>query len=173
MEIMSIRLLKKVTCVPDCVFERCHQGEKYLVLRKKYRQMLQEKEAKLPRTDGEEQGHPSPAKTAAAGVQWDARNVPTRCLQQDEPMSCAAEVRTVKKTQQTVREEPLGRLSGTPQLFVLRNTFMCKQGRLCALLCIIAVKRCPLRHAVRKLAAALETQQVKGLTGSLKVGKAV
>lgn len=109
MEIMSIRLLKHVVLFvpadsprslfisPDCAFEWCCQGEKYLVLKKKYRQMLQEKEAKHPRMDAEEeQRHPSPAKptaAAAAAVQWDARDAPTRCLQQDEPMSCAAEVK--------------------------------------------------------------------------------
>lgn len=81
---------------PDCAFEWCCQGEKYLVLKKKYRQLLQEKEAKHPRMDGEEQSHPSPTKTAAAAAaaaQWDARDSPTCCLQQDEPMSCAAEVK--------------------------------------------------------------------------------
>lgn len=74
------------------------------MLKKKYRQMLQEKEANHPRMDGEELRHSSPAKTAAAAaaaVQWDARDGPTRCLQQDEPMSCAAEVKLA-----------LGRLSG-------------------------------------------------------------
>lgn len=61
------------------------------MLKKKYRQQLQEKEAKHPRMDGEGQRHPSPAKAAAAAAaQWDAGAGPTRCLQQDEPMSCAA-----------------------------------------------------------------------------------
>lgn len=70
---------------------KSENGEKYLVLKKKYRQQLQEKEAKHPRMDGEGQRHPSPAKTAAAAAQWDAGTGPTHCLQQDEPMSCAAE----------------------------------------------------------------------------------
>ncbi|XP_075897789.1 ankyrin repeat domain-containing protein SOWAHC [Nelusetta ayraudi] len=69
---------------------KSENGEKYLVLKKKYRQQLQEKEAKHPRMDGEGQRHPSPAKAAAAAVQWDAGAGPNRYLQQDEPMSCAA-----------------------------------------------------------------------------------
>lgn len=71
----------------------CCKGEKYLVLKKKYRQMLQEKEAKHPRIDGEGQKHSSPARAATA--HWDARDALTRSTQQDEPMSCrepAAEV---------------------------------------------------------------------------------
>lgn len=55
--------------------------------------MLQEKEAKHPRMDGEGQKHSSPARPAT--VQWDAKDALTRSPQQDEPMSCgepAAEV---------------------------------------------------------------------------------
>lgn len=76
------------------------------MLKKKYRQQLQEKEAKHPRMDGEGQRHPSPAKAAAAAAQWDAGAGPTRCLQQDEPMSCAAaEVNSQTATSSVNREK--------------------------------------------------------------------
>lgn len=75
------------------------------MLKKKYRQQLQEKEAKHPRMDGEGQRHPSPAKTAAAAAQWDAGTGPTRCLQQDEPMSCAAEVNSQTATSSVNRKK--------------------------------------------------------------------
>ncbi|KAG8002431.1 Ankyrin repeat domain-containing protein SOWAHB [Nibea albiflora] len=74
---------------------KSENGEKYLVLKKKYRQMLHERDAKHPGTGGEGQRHSSPARTPAT-AQWDttdasASSSSSPCHQkeqQDEPMSC-------------------------------------------------------------------------------------
>uniref|UniRef100_A0A8C4GV82 SOWAHA-C winged helix-turn-helix domain-containing protein n=1 Tax=Dicentrarchus labrax TaxID=13489 RepID=A0A8C4GV82_DICLA len=67
---------------------KSENGEKYLVLKKKYRQMLQERDTKHPRAEGDGQRHSSPARTPAT-VQWDAATSPPHQKeQQDEPMSC-------------------------------------------------------------------------------------
>ncbi|XP_070766808.1 ankyrin repeat domain-containing protein SOWAHA [Enoplosus armatus] len=70
---------------------KSENGEKYLVLKKKYRQMLHERDARHPGTDGDGQRHSSPARTPAS-VQWDATDAstssPPQKEQQDEPMSC-------------------------------------------------------------------------------------
>ena len=67
------------------------QGEKYLVLKKKYRQMLQDRDARLHGTDGDDQRGSSPARAPAA-AQWDASDASTSSHQQkdqqDEPMLC-------------------------------------------------------------------------------------
>lgn len=64
------------------------QGDKYLVLKKKYRQMLHERDAKHPGTDGAGRRHSSPARTPAA-ARWDASaSSPQEKQQQDEQMSC-------------------------------------------------------------------------------------
>ncbi|TKS76646.1 Ankyrin repeat domain-containing protein SOWAHB [Collichthys lucidus] len=55
---------------------KSENGEKYLVLKKKYRQMLHERDAKHPGTDGDGQRHPSPARTPAT-VQWDTTDAST------------------------------------------------------------------------------------------------
>lgn len=47
------------------------QGEKYLVLKKKYRQMLQERVGRHPRADVDGQRHASPARSPATAP-WDA-----------------------------------------------------------------------------------------------------
>lgn len=159
-----------------------------MVLKKKYRQMLQEKEAKHPRMDGEEQRHPSPAKTAAAAavVQWDAGDGPTRCLQQDEPVTCAAEVKPANSyfLHQTPNKQSARAAAGATQrrrttialCVCVAHLFVNKASCVCTALCIqrrirgggvgggLPVSACKL---------VLETQQVKGLTGLHKVGKAV
>ncbi|XP_035512980.1 ankyrin repeat domain-containing protein SOWAHC isoform X1 [Morone saxatilis] len=67
---------------------KSENGEKYLVLKKKYRQMLQERDTKHHRAEGDGQRHSSPARTPAT-VQWDAATSPPHQKeQQDEPMSC-------------------------------------------------------------------------------------
>lgn len=64
------------------------QGEKYLVLKKKYRQMLQERHAKHAGSDGDGQRRPR----APAAAQWDATDAsacpPQRREQRGEPRSC-------------------------------------------------------------------------------------
>uniref|UniRef100_A0A8C2WX14 SOWAHA-C winged helix-turn-helix domain-containing protein n=1 Tax=Cyclopterus lumpus TaxID=8103 RepID=A0A8C2WX14_CYCLU len=70
---------------------KSENGEKYLVLKKKYRQMLHERDAKHPGTDGDGQRRSSPGR-APATVQWDATDAstssPHQKEQQHEPMSC-------------------------------------------------------------------------------------
>ncbi|XP_037627848.1 acyl-CoA-binding domain-containing protein 6 isoform X3 [Sebastes umbrosus] len=70
---------------------KSENGEKYLVLKKKYRQMLHDRDTKHHGTDGDGQRRSSPAR-APATVQWDATDAstssPHRKEQQDEPMSC-------------------------------------------------------------------------------------
>ncbi|XP_029362842.1 ankyrin repeat domain-containing protein SOWAHB [Echeneis naucrates] len=72
---------------------KSENGEKYLVLKKKYRQLLQERDTKHQGTEGDGQKHSSPARTTAS-VQWDSTDSsttspPPQHKQQDEPMSCA------------------------------------------------------------------------------------
>lgn len=70
---------------------KAENGEKYLVLKKKYRQMLQDRDTKHHGTDGDGQRRSSPAR-APATVQWDSTDASTSSPhqkgQQDEPMSC-------------------------------------------------------------------------------------
>ncbi|XP_056279325.1 ankyrin repeat domain-containing protein SOWAHB [Pseudoliparis swirei] len=66
---------------------KSENGEKYLVLKKKYRQMLHERDAKHPWTDGDGQRRWSPGR-APATVQWDATtSSPHQKEQQRELMS--------------------------------------------------------------------------------------
>uniref|UniRef100_A0A3B4TJN0 SOWAHA-C winged helix-turn-helix domain-containing protein n=1 Tax=Seriola dumerili TaxID=41447 RepID=A0A3B4TJN0_SERDU len=76
---------------------KSENGEKYLVLKKKYRQLLQERDNKHQGTDRDGQKHLSPARTMAT-AQWDATDASTTTTtttslphhkeQQDELMSC-------------------------------------------------------------------------------------
>uniref|UniRef100_A0A3Q0SJW5 SOWAHA-C winged helix-turn-helix domain-containing protein n=1 Tax=Amphilophus citrinellus TaxID=61819 RepID=A0A3Q0SJW5_AMPCI len=70
---------------------KSENGEKYLVLKKKYKHMLQERDTKHLRQDRDPQRHPSPAR-ATATVQWEVTSAPTSSPhekeEQDEPMSC-------------------------------------------------------------------------------------
>ncbi|XP_030589940.1 ankyrin repeat domain-containing protein SOWAHC [Archocentrus centrarchus] len=70
---------------------KSENGEKYLVLKKKYKHMLQERDTKHLRQDRDPQRHPSPAR-ATATVQWEVTSTPTSSPhekeEQDEPMSC-------------------------------------------------------------------------------------
>ncbi|XP_071333417.1 ankyrin repeat domain-containing protein SOWAHC [Trachinotus anak] len=76
---------------------KSENGEKYLVLKKKYRQLLHERDTKQQGTDGDGQKHPSPARTTAT-VQCDTTDAstspppppppPQQKEQQDEQMSC-------------------------------------------------------------------------------------
>lgn len=76
----------------DVVLFHCLlQGEKYLILKKKYRNLVQEREAKHLRPDGDRQRHLSPARMTAS-VQWEVTEAPTSTHhekeEQDVPMSC-------------------------------------------------------------------------------------
>ncbi|CAI5648474.1 unnamed protein product [Oreochromis niloticus] len=70
---------------------KSENGEKYLILKKKYRNVVQEREAKHLRPDGDRQRHTSPARTTST-VQWEVTDAPTSTPrekeEQDEPMSC-------------------------------------------------------------------------------------
>ncbi|KAK9515129.1 hypothetical protein VZT92_025798 [Zoarces viviparus] len=66
---------------------KSEDGEKYLVLKKKYRQMLHERDAKHQWTDGDGQRHCSPGRAPPASVRWDATDASTSSPQH-EPMSC-------------------------------------------------------------------------------------
>ncbi|XP_030279992.1 ankyrin repeat domain-containing protein SOWAHB isoform X3 [Sparus aurata] len=67
---------------------KSENGEKYLVLKKRYRQMLHERDAKHPAADVDGRRHSSPARAPAA-ARWDASTSPPRQKErQDEPMSC-------------------------------------------------------------------------------------
>ncbi|XP_039656093.1 ankyrin repeat domain-containing protein SOWAHC [Perca fluviatilis] len=67
---------------------KSENGEKYLVLKKKYRQMLHERDTKHHGTDADGQSGSSPAR-APATVQWDATDASASSHpQQDEQMSC-------------------------------------------------------------------------------------
>ncbi|KAI4823416.1 hypothetical protein KUCAC02_012000 [Chaenocephalus aceratus] len=63
---------------------KSENGEKYLVLKKKYRQMLQDRDARLHGTDGDAQRGSSPARAPAA-AQWDASDPSTSSHQQKDP----------------------------------------------------------------------------------------
>uniref|UniRef100_A0A8C6KVC9 SOWAHA-C winged helix-turn-helix domain-containing protein n=2 Tax=Nothobranchius TaxID=28779 RepID=A0A8C6KVC9_NOTFU len=85
-------VLSKVCSCPS-------QGEKYLILKKKYRHLLQERQNNHRGTDGEQQNHLSLARTSAT-AHWETTDPPTASPhlkeQQDEPMACGepdAEVR--------------------------------------------------------------------------------
>lgn len=70
---------------------KSENGEKYLVLKKKYRQMLNERDTKHLGIDRDVQRSSSPAR-AQATAQWDTTDAsttsPQQKEQQDEPMSC-------------------------------------------------------------------------------------
>ncbi|XP_047229301.1 ankyrin repeat domain-containing protein SOWAHB isoform X2 [Girardinichthys multiradiatus] len=69
---------------------KSENGEKYLILKKKYRTLLQERDTKHHGTDKDPQRQQSPARTTAT-AQWETRNIqtssPCKKEQQDEPMS--------------------------------------------------------------------------------------
>lgn len=71
---------------------KSENGEKYLILKKKYRNLVQEREAKHLRPDGDRQRHLSPARTTTTSVQWEVTDAPTSTHhekeEQDVPMSC-------------------------------------------------------------------------------------
>ncbi|KAM9351043.1 ankyrin repeat domain-containing protein SOWAHA [Symphorus nematophorus] len=96
---------------------KSENGEKYLVLKKKYRQMLHERDAKNTGTDGDGQRHSSPARTPAT-VQWDATDAstssPQQKEQQDEPMSCG-EPDSAAEDLQTV-QDPSAQSNGEDEL---------------------------------------------------------
>ncbi|KAI3357776.1 hypothetical protein L3Q82_016169 [Scortum barcoo] len=75
---------------------KSENGEKYLVLKKKYRQLLHERDPKHQGTDGNGRGQSTPPRTPA-GVLWDAADAstspPQQREQQDEPMSCGEQSR--------------------------------------------------------------------------------
>ncbi|XP_060914005.1 ankyrin repeat domain-containing protein SOWAHB [Labrus mixtus] len=65
---------------------KSENGEKYLVLKKKYRQMLQDRDVKTSGARGDDQRHPP------AAVAWDSTGTSTSPArlkeEQDEPMTC-------------------------------------------------------------------------------------
>uniref|UniRef100_A0A3P8QBE0 SOWAHA-C winged helix-turn-helix domain-containing protein n=1 Tax=Astatotilapia calliptera TaxID=8154 RepID=A0A3P8QBE0_ASTCA len=71
---------------------KSENGEKYLILKKKYRNLVQEREAKHLRPDGDRKRHLSPARTTTTSVQWEVTDAPTSTHhekeEQDVPMSC-------------------------------------------------------------------------------------
>ncbi|XP_014835323.1 PREDICTED: ankyrin repeat domain-containing protein SOWAHA-like isoform X5 [Poecilia mexicana] len=70
---------------------KSENGEKYLVLKKKYRNLLQERDTRHHETDGNAQRNQSLARVTAA-AQWEATDIltssPSKKEEQDEPMSC-------------------------------------------------------------------------------------
>ncbi|XP_008412770.1 ankyrin repeat domain-containing protein SOWAHA isoform X4 [Poecilia reticulata] len=70
---------------------KSENGEKYLILKKKYRNLLQERDTRLHETDGNAQRNQSLARVTAA-AQWEATDIltssPSKKEEQDEPMSC-------------------------------------------------------------------------------------
>ncbi|XP_014324221.1 ankyrin repeat domain-containing protein SOWAHA-like [Xiphophorus maculatus] len=70
---------------------KSENGEKYLVLKKKYRNLLQERDTRHHETDGNAQRNQSLARVTAA-AQWEAMDIltssPSKKEEQDEPMSC-------------------------------------------------------------------------------------
>ncbi|XP_010784064.1 ankyrin repeat domain-containing protein SOWAHC, partial [Notothenia coriiceps] len=80
---------------------KSENGEKYLVLKKKYRQMLQDRDARLHGADGDAQRGSSPARAPAA-AQWDASDPSTSSHQQkdprDEPMLCGEQDEAAEQT---------------------------------------------------------------------------
>lgn len=77
------------------------QGEKYLILRKKYRHLLTERDAKHHETDGGQQS-PALPMAAAATAQWEVTDATSRQLPpardtQDEPTSCGEPDVSLKK----------------------------------------------------------------------------
>ncbi|XP_033987823.1 ankyrin repeat domain-containing protein SOWAHC isoform X1 [Trematomus bernacchii] len=80
---------------------KSENGEKYLVLKKKYRQMLQDRDARLHGTDRDDQRGSSPARAPAA-AQWDASDPSTSSHQQkdqqDEPMLCGEQDEAAEQT---------------------------------------------------------------------------
>uniref|UniRef100_A0A1A8IWK7 SOWAHA-C winged helix-turn-helix domain-containing protein n=1 Tax=Nothobranchius kuhntae TaxID=321403 RepID=A0A1A8IWK7_NOTKU len=70
---------------------KSENGEKYLILKKKYRHLLQERQNNHCGTDGEQQNHLSLARTSAT-AQWETTDPTTASPhlkeQQDEPMAC-------------------------------------------------------------------------------------
>uniref|UniRef100_UPI0037E910DA ankyrin repeat domain-containing protein SOWAHC n=1 Tax=Semicossyphus pulcher TaxID=241346 RepID=UPI0037E910DA len=87
---------------------KSENGEKYLVLKKKYRLMLHERDVKHRGTDGGGQRHSSPARTPASVV-WDSTNTSTSPPhlkeQRDEPMALG-ETDTAAEDQQSALLQP-------------------------------------------------------------------
>eukprot|EP00066_Takifugu_rubripes_P011862 XP_011601128.1 PREDICTED: ankyrin repeat domain-containing protein SOWAHA-like [Takifugu rubripes] len=124
---------------------KSENGEKYLVLKKKYRQMLQERVGRHPRADVDGQRHASPARSPATAP-WDATHTQAvsrrphaaaEALQQVQHTEPSCPIIPVPNTAQSSREEDLDKDSGskvtffTPfrQLRKYRNTFLSRKGR--------------------------------------------
>uniref|UniRef100_A0A3Q2ZIY9 Ankyrin repeat domain-containing protein SOWAHB-like n=1 Tax=Kryptolebias marmoratus TaxID=37003 RepID=A0A3Q2ZIY9_KRYMA len=73
--------------VDQIAMVKSENGEKYLILKKKYRHLLQERDAKPHGSDGAQQSHPSLGRTPGT-VQWEVTDSSTSSPQQEEPMSC-------------------------------------------------------------------------------------
>ncbi|XP_029689789.1 uncharacterized protein isoform X1 [Takifugu rubripes] len=100
---------------------KSENGEKYLVLKKKYRQMLQERVGRHPRADVDGQRHASPARSPATAP-WDATHTQAvsrrphaaaEALQQVQHTEPSCPIIPVPNTAQSSREEDLDKDSGS------------------------------------------------------------
>lgn len=70
---------------------KSENGEKYLILKKKYRHLMQDRDIRHHEMDGDPQKNQIPARTAGT-AQWETTETstssPCKKEQQDEPMSC-------------------------------------------------------------------------------------
>ncbi|GAA6216682.1 ankyrin repeat domain-containing protein SOWAHB-like [Lates japonicus] len=92
---------------------KSENGEKYLLLKKRYRQLLNERDTKQHGTDADGQKHSSPARTTDT-VQWDTTDAtttsPHQRESQDEQMSCGEPENTAEDQQTgtvTMQHTPL------------------------------------------------------------------
>ncbi|KAK2897212.1 hypothetical protein Q8A73_013592 [Channa argus] len=89
---------------------KSENGEKYLILKKKYRQLLHEQDTKPHGTDGDGQQLQKLARTTVT-AQWDASDASNSSAQekqhQDEPMSCG-EPDTTAESEWEQDEESMG-----------------------------------------------------------------
>ncbi|XP_026223423.1 ankyrin repeat domain-containing protein SOWAHA [Anabas testudineus] len=84
---------------------KSENGEKYLILKKKYRQLLHERDAKHHGTDGDAGAHVSPAKSTAT---WDMRDdPPPQGTQQQEEQMSFAEPENAAEDQQGLLQPPV------------------------------------------------------------------
>ncbi|XP_044206597.1 ankyrin repeat domain-containing protein SOWAHA [Thunnus albacares] len=94
---------------------KSENGEKYLFLKKKYRQSLQERDTKHQGTEVDGQTHLSPNRTPSA-VQWEVTDASTSSLPQkelqDERMSCG-ETESAAESEPEQDEECTGSMGST------------------------------------------------------------
>uniref|UniRef100_A0A3Q1CX63 SOWAHA-C winged helix-turn-helix domain-containing protein n=1 Tax=Amphiprion ocellaris TaxID=80972 RepID=A0A3Q1CX63_AMPOC len=92
---------------------KSENGEKYLILKKKYRHLLHDRDTKHQGTDGDRQRHQSPARPPAS-VQWDSSSSPHQKEQRDEAMLCGESDGATEITETSSNgEDELDRDSGS------------------------------------------------------------